>query len=92
MVERFWKQKTATENWPTRHYLALLTETKQLALQHLHHLGDSQEIQFDEKGNPKFETGSEDGTRQIPKKISAYDTKSVPAFTTHKQLGLANKI
>ncbi|MGZ3788257.1 MAG: hypothetical protein ACXVLQ_07020 [Bacteriovorax sp.] len=48
--------------------------------------GDSQEIQFDEKGNPKFTTSGNG-----PKFITAYQTKAVPAFTTQKQLGLANK-
>ena len=48
--------------------------------------GDSQEIQFDEKGNPKYLSS---GT--TTKYITAYETKSVPAFTTQKQLGLANK-
>ncbi len=50
--------------------------------------GDSQEIQFDEKGNPKFTSSNGTGT----KFITAYQTKDVPAFTTQKQLGLANKI
>ena len=49
--------------------------------------GDSNEIQFDEKGNPKYTTS---GTA-TNKTISAYQTKQVPAFTTQKQLGLANK-
>ncbi|MDD4974008.1 MAG: hypothetical protein PHY93_06635 [Bacteriovorax sp.] len=54
--------------------------------------GDSQEIQFDEKGNPKFITSGGDGkTIATPKNITAYDTKAVPSFTTQKQLGLANK-
>lgn len=48
--------------------------------------GDSQEVQFDEKGNPKYTSS---GT--TTKFITAYNTKSVPAFTTQKQLGLANK-
>ncbi len=49
--------------------------------------GDSQEIQYDEKGNPKYiSSGSSSNT------ITAYNTKSVPAFTTQKQLGLANKL
>ena len=48
--------------------------------------GDSSEIQFDEKGNPKYITS---GT--TAKTITAYETKSTPAFTTQKQLGLANK-
>ncbi len=48
--------------------------------------GDSQEIQFDEKGNPKYTASGNN-----PKYITAYQTKAVPAFTTQKQLGLANK-
>ncbi|MBP9682576.1 MAG: hypothetical protein KBD76_14305 [Bacteriovorax sp.] len=48
--------------------------------------GDGQEVQFDEKGNPKYTSS---GT--TTKYISAYQTKPVPAFTTQKQLGLANK-
>jgi hypothetical protein len=50
--------------------------------------GDSQEVQFDERGNPKYVTNISNTT---PKYISAYETKAVPAFTTQKQLGLANK-
>jgi len=50
--------------------------------------GDSQEVQFDEKGNPKYVTGNPNSS---PKYITAYETKAVPAFTTQKQLGLANK-
>ena len=49
--------------------------------------GDSQEVQFDEKGNPKYEVAG----NTTPKYITAYTTKAVPAFTTQKQLGLANK-
>ena len=52
--------------------------------------GDSNEIQFDDKGNPKY-TASGAGTVASPKIITAYNTKPVPAFTTSKQLGLANK-
>lgn len=53
--------------------------------------GDSSEIQFDEKGNPKFQTSGGAGTAASPKTITGYETKSVPSFTTQKQLGLANK-
>ena len=49
--------------------------------------GDSQEVQYDENGNPKFVTSGTD----TKKYITAYTTDSVPAFTTKKQLGLANK-
>ena len=52
--------------------------------------GDSNEIQFDDKGNPKY-TATGAGTVASPKIITAYSTKPVPAFTTSKQLGLANK-
>lgn len=53
--------------------------------------GDTQEIQFDEKNNPKFITSGGTGTQASPKVVSSYETKSVPAFTTQKQLGVANK-
>lgn len=49
--------------------------------------GDSKEVQYDESGNPKFTSTT---TGNI-KYITAYNTKSVPEFTTKKQLGLANK-
>jgi hypothetical protein len=49
--------------------------------------GDSQEVQFDEAHNPKY-----DASGTTTKYIKGYQTKSVPAFTTQKQLGLANKI
>jgi len=52
--------------------------------------GDSQEVQFDELGNPKY-TASGTGSLASPKIITGYNTKSTPAFTTQKQLGLANK-
>jgi hypothetical protein len=52
--------------------------------------GDSQEVQFDEKGNPKY-VASTSSSNSALKYISAYETKAVPAFTTQKQLGLANK-
>lgn len=53
--------------------------------------GDSTEAAFDDKGNPYYMT-SGSGTVSSPKVISAYSTKSVPAFNTAKQLGFANKL
>ena len=57
--------------------------------------GDSQEVQFDEKGNAKYTSsgsGTAGSTATNPKYVTAYNTKAVPAFTTQKQLGLANKL
>lgn len=51
--------------------------------------GDSQEVQYDESGNPKFVATGSGTTKTITS--GGYLTKSVPAFTTQKQLGLANK-
>jgi hypothetical protein len=50
--------------------------------------GDSNEIQYDEKGNPKTKVFKDTDTG---KSYTSYDTKNVPAFTTEKQLGLGNK-
>lgn len=50
--------------------------------------GDSNEIQYDEKGNPKTKPSKDTDTG---KTYTGYDTKNVPAFTTEKQLGLGNK-
>lgn len=49
--------------------------------------GDSLEIQYDEKNNPKYVTSTSNNTKYI----TAYETKSVPAFNTKKQIGAANK-
>lgn len=50
--------------------------------------GDSTEVTTDDRGNPVYTaTGS-----ATNKTITAYTTKSVPAFNTSKQLGLANKL
>lgn len=50
--------------------------------------GDSSEVSFDDQNRPYYTaTGS-----STSKTISAYSTRSVPAFNTSKQLGLANKL
>lgn len=49
--------------------------------------GESSEIQFDDQNRPYFTA-----TGTTLKTISSYSTRSVPAFNTSKQLGLANKL
>lgn len=53
--------------------------------------GDSSEVSFDDLNRPYY-TATGDGTIAKPKTISAYSSRSVPAFNTSKQLGLANKL
>lgn len=54
--------------------------------------GDSTEVKTDEKGNPIYvTTGSGTGASGSPIKVTGYSTEQVPAFTTEKQVGLANK-
>jgi len=53
--------------------------------------GDSSEVSFDDQNRPYY-TATGTGTTQSPKTISAYSSRSVPAFNTSKQLGLANKL
>jgi hypothetical protein len=53
--------------------------------------GDSLEIQYDERGNPRYTASGAGTSVGSPKTITAYETKSTPSFTSQKQLGLANK-
>lgn len=50
--------------------------------------GDSTEVIYDNNGNPYYSTTG----GATSKVVTAYSTKSVPAFTTSKQLGFANKL
>lgn len=54
--------------------------------------GDSTEFTTDSLNRPQYTTTKGDGkTAATPNLVTAYATKSVPAFTTGKQLGIANK-
>lgn len=57
--------------------------------------GDSAEIKTDERGNPSYATtssGVSPGTSTNPYRVTGYATDPVTAFSTEKQLGLANKL
>jgi hypothetical protein len=57
--------------------------------------GDSTEIKTDEKGNPLLvfsKDATSTGASGTPYKVSGYTLQQVPAFSTDKQFGLANKI
>lgn len=49
--------------------------------------GETNEVKYDDKGRPYYTATTSNGE----KSVTAYDTETVPAFNTSKQLGIGNK-